>query len=111
MGIAKLVPGIRKELERQRAEIAKLARRIAAVKEGSVRMSGFLEVRSMVSRYETENVGLRQARLDKPSPTVSRGPVECSRLPVPIYSGDRSTLPNFLKLFERRLWRMTQKRP
>ena len=111
MGIAELVPGMRKELERQRAEIAKLARRIAAVKEGSVRMSGFLEVRNMIGWYETENVGLRQARLDKPSPTVSRGPVESSRLPMPIHSGDRSTFTNFLKLFERRLWRMTQKRP
>ena len=102
MGIAELVPGMRKELERQSEEVAELARRIATVKEGSVRISGFLEVRSMVGRYESENVGLRQARLDKPSPTVSREPVESSRLPVPIFSSDRSTLPNFLKLF--RTW-------
>ena len=102
MGIADLVPRMRKALERQRAEIAELARRIVAVKEGSVRMSGFLEVRNMVDRHETENVCcLRQARFDTPSPTLSRGPAESSRLPLPIYFSDRSTLPNFLNLFRR----------
>ena len=63
-------------------------------------ISDFLELQSMVGRYEAEIAGLRQARLNTPSPNLSRGPVEGSKLPVPIYSGDRSTLPNFLKLFE-----------
>ena len=67
-------------------------------------MPDFLEVRSMVGRQETKYFGLRQARLDTLSPTLSRGPAESSRLPVPIYSGDRSTLPNFLKLS--RTWTM-----
>ena len=57
MGVAELVSGMRKELARQRAEIAGLARRIVAVKEGSVRMSDFLEVRNMVGRHETEIAG------------------------------------------------------
>ena len=79
-----------------------LARRIGAIKEGSVQMSDFLEVRSMVIRFETEIAGLRHARLDTPSPTLSRVPAESSRLPVPIYSGNHSILPILLKLF--RTW-------
>ena len=39
------------------------------------------------------------------SPTLSRGPAEGSRAPVPVYSGDRSTLSNFLKLFQ--TWTLT----
>ena len=61
-----------------------------------MRMSGFLELRSMIGRHETEIAGLRQARLDTSFSTLSRGPAKSSRLPVSIYSGDRSTLPNFL---------------
>ena len=91
-----------KELGCHRTEIAERTRRIVVVKEDSVRMSDFLEVRSMVGRHETEIAGLRQARLDTSSPTLSRGPAESSRLPVPMYSGDRSTLPNLLKFF--RTW-------
>ena len=102
MGIAELVPDMWKELERRKEEITELARRIVTVKEGSVRISDFLGITSMVGRHETEIAGLRQARLDISSPTLSRGPTESSRLPVPIYYGDRSTLPNFLKLF--RTW-------
>ena len=112
MGIAELFPDMREELERHRAEIAKLARRIGAVKEGSVKMSDFLKVRSMAGRHETETADLRQAMLDTPSSTLSRGSAESSRLSVPIYSGDRSTLPYLLERFlERGLWRMTQKTP
>ena len=104
MGIEAKVPGVREELKRHRAEIAELTRTIGATKEGSVEMSDFLEVRSMIGRHETEIAGLRQARLDTWSPPLSRGPAESinSRLPVPICSGDRTTLPNFLKLF--RTW-------
>ena len=78
MGIAKLVPGMRKELEHQRAE----------------------------------NVGLRQARLDKPSPIPFR---------VDLLKVADSRCPNVLvtaapylisrSFFERGLWRMTQKKP
>ena len=53
----------------------------------------------MVSRHDTEISGLRQARFETPSPTLSRGPAESSRLPVPIYYGDCSNLLNFLKLW------------
>ena len=54
----------------------------------------------MVDRHEAKIAGLRQARFDTPSPTLSRGPAGGSRVPVPVYSGDRSTSPNFLKLFQ-----------
>ena len=47
---------------------------------------------------------MRQARFEM-SPTLSRGPAEGSRDPVPVYSGDRSTLSNFLKLFQ--TWTLT----
>ena len=33
-------------------------------------------------------------------PPPSHGPAEDSRVPMPVYSGDRSTLSNFLKLFQ-----------
>ena len=57
----------------------------------------------MVGWYETEIIaGFRPATLDQPSPTLSREPAESRRLPVPIYSGDRSTLPTCFKLF--RTW-------
>ena len=56
----------------------------------------------MVGRHGAEIAGLRQARLATSSSTFSRGPSESSRLPVPIYFGDRNTSPNFLKLF--RTW-------
>ena len=65
-------------------------------------MSDFRELRSIVGRHETEVAGLRQARLDTPSPTLSCRPAVSSRLQMTMYSGDRSTLPKFLKLF--RTW-------
>ena len=100
MGIIELVPDIREELERQRAAIAELARRIGTIKEGSTEMSTFfLEVRCMNGRHETGIAGLRQSGLDTPSPSLSRGPPESSRLSVPIYSGGRSTLPTSVEAF------------
>ena len=48
VGITELVPNMRKELERHTAEIAELARRIGVIREGSVKISDFLEIRSMV---------------------------------------------------------------
>ena len=54
----------------------------------------------MVGRHEAKS--LRQARLDTPPSTLSHGPTEGSRVLVPVYSGDRSTLLKFLKLF--RTW-------
>ena len=66
-GIAELVPDMREELERHKAETAELSRRTDAVKEGSMKMSDFLELlRNMVGRHETKISGLRQARLDTP---------------------------------------------
>ena len=58
----------------------------------------FLELRGTVGRLQAETNSLR-ARIDI-SPTLSRGLAEGSRAPVPVYSGDRSTLSNFLKLFQ-----------
>ena len=56
----------------------------------------------MVGWHETEITGFRQARLDTPSPTLSREPAKSSRLPVPLCSGDRRTFPICFKLF--RTW-------
>ena len=69
MGIAELVPDMQRQLERQ---IAELTRRIVVVKEGSVRIYDFLEVRSMFGRHKAEIAGLRQVRLDTSSPPLSR---------------------------------------
>ena len=99
VGIAERVPHIQEELDRLRAKMAGLARGISAIKEGLVHMSDFLELRSMVRRLEAEIAGFRQARLDTPPPTLSRGPAQGSRLSVSLYSGDRSPLHDFLKLF------------
>ena len=99
MRIADLVPDMRNELERPRGEITELARKIVAVKEGSVRTYDSLEGRRTVGRHEAEIAGSRQDRLDTSSPSLSRGPAESSRFPAPIYFGDRRTLPNFLSQF------------
>ena len=100
MGIAERVPRMQEELERLRAKIVELTKGFSTMKEGLVHISDFLEVRSTVGRHETEIASLRQARLDILSRTLSRGPAEGSRAPVSVCSGDRSTLPNFLKLFQ-----------
>ena len=83
-----------------------LTRGTSTIKEGLVHFpdSDFLELRRMVGRHEAEIASLRQARFDL-SPTLSRGSAEGRRAPVPVYSGDRSTLPNFLKLFQ--TWTLT----
>ena len=70
------------------------------MKEGSWHISDFLELRSMVGRYETEIASLQQTRLDTPSPTtLSRGRAKDSRVPVPVYSGNHSTLSIFFQDF------------
>ena len=62
-------------------------------------ISDFVELRSTVGRHETEIASLGQAKLDTLSLTLSHGPAEGSRALVPVCSGDRITLSNFLKLF------------
>ena len=75
-----------------------LTRGLSAIREGQVHFSDLLELRGTVGRIQAETGSLR-ARIDS-SPTLSRGPAEGSRAPMPVYSGDRSTLPNSLKLFQ-----------
>ena len=70
------------------------------MKEGLVHISDVLELRNMMGRHEATIASLRQARLDTLPPTLSHGSAESSRAPVPVYSGNRSTLSNFLKLFQ-----------
>ena len=94
MGIAESVPQMQEELERLRARTMELTRGLSAVREGRVDYSIFLELRETVGRLQTEVTSLRI------SPTLSRVPTEGSRAPVPVYCGDRTTLPNFLKLFQ-----------
>ena len=50
-------------------------------------MSDFIAVRSLVNRHDTEIISLRQAALTEPAP-------ETAKLHLPLYSGERSTLPN-----------------
>ena len=109
MGIAERVPHMQKELDRPRAKMAELTRGISTMKEGLVYMSDLLELRRLVGPYEVEIAGLRQAILNTPFTTLSREPAESSRLPEPIYYGDRSIAYFFFSFFERGLWRMTQK--
>ena len=94
MAIAESVPRMQEELERLRAKTMELTRGLSAVREGRVDYSIFLELRETVGRLQTEVTSLRI------SPTLSRVPTEGSRAPVPVYCGDRTTLPNFLKLFQ-----------
>ena len=108
MGIAERVPHMQEELGRLRAKMVELAREFGTMREGSVHKSDF---RSMVGRHGVEIAGLRQARLDTPPPTLSRGPAEGSRASVPVYFGDRNKLPYFSSSFKRGLWRMTRKTP
>ena len=100
MGIDERVPGMEGGLECLREKMVKLTRGINTIKEGLVHIAEFLQLRSMVGRHEAEIASLRQRRLDTLSPTLSRGPAEGSRALVPVYSGDRSILSNFLKLFQ-----------
>ena len=99
LGIAENVPRMQEELERLKAKKVELTRGISSVKKGLVNFSDFLELRRMVERHEAEITSLRQARFEI-SHTLSRGPAESSRAPVPVYSGDRVTLSNFLKLIQ-----------
>ena len=96
LGIAESVPHMRKELERLRARTIELTRGLTSAREGQVNLSGFLELRGTVGRLQAKITNL-QAKVNK-SPTVSRG-LESSRGPVPVCSGDRSTLSNYVKLF------------
>ena len=95
--IAEIVPHKQEELERLRARTMELTRGLSSAREGQANLSGFLELRGTVGRLQTEMTNLR-ARIDI-SPTLSRV-LGGSRAPVPVYSGDRSTLSNFLKLFQ-----------
>ena len=104
MGIAESVPRMQEELGRLRARMGELTRGFSASKEGLVNFSDFLELRGRVGGHEADIINLRQARFEM-SPTLSRGPAKGSRTPVPVYSGDRSTLSSFLKLFQ--TWTLT----
>ena len=98
LGIAESVPHMQEELERLRAKMVELAPVLSAIREGQVNFSDFLELGGTVGRLQAETNSLR-ARIDISS-TLSRGPAEGSRTPMPVYSSDRITLSNFLKLFQ-----------
>ena len=104
LGIAESIPRMQEELECLRAKMVELTRGFSSIKEGLVNFSDFLELRGMVGRHEAEITSLRQARFDM-SFTLSRRPAEGSRAPVPVYSGDHSTLSNFLRLLQ--TWTVT----
>ena len=85
MGIAESVPYIQEELERLRARTVELTRGLSIIKEGLVNFSDFLELRGTVGRLQAEITSLR-ARFEI-SPTLSRGPAEGRKAPMPVYSG------------------------
>ena len=97
LGIAESVPHMQVELERLRARTSELTRGLSSEREGRVNLSDFLELRGTVGRLQAEMMNL-QARVDISS-TLSRAN-EGSRASVPMYSGGRSTLSNYLKLFQ-----------
>ena len=97
LGIAESVPHMQEELECLRVRTVELPRRLSIISEGLVNSSDFLESRGTVGRLKAETTSLR-ARFEI-SPTLSRRSAEGSRAPVLVYSGDRSTLSNVLKLF------------
>ena len=88
---------MREELERLRTRTMELTRGLSFAREGQVNLSDFLQLWGTVGRLQAEMTNL-QARVDI-SPTLSRG-LESTRAPVPVCSGDRSTLSNYLKLFQ-----------
>ena len=87
---------MQQEVERLRTRTVELTRGLSIIKEGLVNFSNFLELRGTVGRLEAETTSFR-GRIEM-SPTLSRGPAEGSRAPVPVYPGDRTTLSNFLNL-------------
>ena len=89
---------MQEELERLRARTTELTRGLSSEREGRVKLSDFLELRGAVGRLQAEMMSNLQARVDISS-TLSRTN-ESGRAPVPVYSGDRSTLSNYLKLFQ-----------
>ena len=97
LGIAESVPHMQEDLERLRARTSELTRGLSSEREGLVNLSDFLELRGTVGRLQADMSNL-QARIDFSS-TLSRAN-EGSRASVPVYSGDRSTLSNYLKLFQ-----------
>ena len=88
---------MQEELERLRARTTELTRELSSEREGRVNLSDFLELRGTVGRLQAEMSNL-QARVDSSS-TLSRQN-EGSRAAVPVYSGGRSTLSTYLKLFQ-----------
>ena len=97
LGIAESVPHMQEDLERLRARTSELTRGLSSEREGLVNLSDFLELRGTVGRLQADMNNL-QARIDFSS-TLSCAN-EGSRASVPVYSGDRSTLSNYLKLFQ-----------
>ena len=102
--IAESVLHMHEEMERLRARTTELTRGLSSERECRVNLSDFLKLRGTVGRLQAEmsiqaEMSNLQARVDISS-TPSRAN-ESSRSPVPVYYGDRSTLSNYLKLFQR----------
>ena len=110
MRITERIPRMQEELERLRKKMVELTKGFSTIKEGLMHFSDFLELRSTVGRYEAEIASLRQARFDM-SPTLSRGPAEGSRAPVPVYLGTVALCLTFSSFFKRGLRRMTREMP
>ena len=65
----------------------------------SVTLNDLLRVNVIVDRHEAELVGLQRRRQNESGTAQSSEEAGGERFPIPIYSGDRSTLPRFLNVF------------
>lgn len=84
------MPNMQDELSHSQQELEEVKRRLKSMKMACyMEMSDFLTVRSMVSRRDTEMVGLRRAALSTPAPSPSNE--SAGNLALPLYSSYRST--------------------
>ena len=97
----------REKVEQLLAMIEETNRRFEEFEKKSVTLDDLLGVKVMVDRHEAELVGLQRRRQEELGRVQSSEQAGGERLPIPMYSGDRSTLPRFLNVFF--TWAISQK--
>ena len=103
----KNIAKMQEELERALNKIAELDRTVEEHRRTTVSVTDFLGIRSQVGRHETDLADLLQNRNTQVPSSLSRDSSNNeTRFPVPVFSGKRSELGDFLKLFE--TWCLSQ---
>ena len=97
----------REKVEQLLAMIEETNQRFDEFVKRSVTLDDLLGVKVMVDRHEAELVGLQRRRQEELGRVQSSEQAGGERLPIPMYSGDRSTLPRFLNVFF--TWAISQK--